>query len=1113
MAHNNNSNGNQKSYLEQLSFNPSLWKGWAAKYITNIRLVLLSVIAITILGIYSFITLPTRLNPEIKIPIVSVVTALPGAGPQDVESLLTIPIEDELAGVEGLTNMTSTSRENVSAIVLEFASTVDGDKAREDVQTIVDTVNDLPEDAEDPNVQLFDFEDQPIWTFALSVDGNLPSLMSFAQHLDDRLEGLGKVDRVETSGFEQSEIQVVVRPEKMQEYDLSVPQLAQAVRTATSSFPAGTVDTSGSSFSLAIDPSAESIAQIRNIRLTVDTNVLRLGDIAEVSERPLLNQTKSYLASPDIAPVRAVTFFVYKTSSADIADAGTDVKKMVEEELKAYPQFKLISIENTSELITEQFAELVEDFRDSILLVFIMLLIFLGFRQALIACFAIPLTFLASFFAMQLFNLSINFLTLFSLLLSLGVLVDDAIVIVQAMTEYYRSKKFTSQETGILVWRDFLIPVISSNITTVWAFVPLLLASGIIGEFIKSIPIVVTSTIISSTAIALLVTLPIMIFVLNPKVPGRVKILMNTLFILALVGAGIFLIPRSPLLPVAVIAFVALLLVIRLVSGVLAERVRGWVKGKPRLANLYNKTSHGFSNGFVDMTKVSAHYKKVLNKVVHTRRWRRVVIITVVIFSLFSYALLPAGFIVNEFFPAEDQTNLYVNIELPSGTNTETVDVQTQKLMEEMRKLPEVLYVTGENGRSYNVESGGGGGNQNTALITLKLKEMEDRKRTSMQLAVDLRRQYDQYLEADVKVTELSSGPPAGSALQIKLLGEDLNQLDGYAEQIIGFLEKTEGVVNPDKSLKPGTSKIVFVPDYDKLAAEEVTVDTLGGQLRAFASGVTLDTLKVEGEEKDIVFRMATDSQSPAALTNLQIRAGESTIPLTALGRLELETNPTVINRENQRRTISVSAGVAQGYTAPAINPKLEEFADSLNLPNGYNWQTGGINEENTKSVQSILMAMILAFTLIFATLVIEFGSFRQAIIVLLVIPLAVSGVFIMFALTGTPLSFPALIGVLALFGVVIKNSIMVVEKINQNQEEGMSFDNSLVDAAASRLEPIFLTSIITIIGLVPITLSDPLWRGLGGAVIAGLMFSGSIMLFFIPVVYYMWFNPKDQKS
>jgi multidrug efflux pump subunit AcrB len=156
---------------------------------------------------------------------------------------------------------------------------------------------------------------------------------------------------------------------------------------------------------------------------------------------------------------------------------------------------------------------------------------------------------------------------------------------------------------------------------------------------------------------------------------------------------------------------------------------------------------------------------------------------------------------------------------------------------------------------------------------------------------------------------------------------------------------------------------------------------------------------------------------------------------------------------------------------------------------------------------------MILAFTLIFGTLVIEFGSFRQAIIVLLVIPLAVSGVFIVFALTGTPLSFPALIGILALFGIVIKNSIMVVEKINQNMEEGLSFDNSLIDAAASRLEPIFLTSIITIIGLIPITLSDPLWRGLGGAVISGLLFSGSIMLFFIPVVYYMWFKPAVEKN
>jgi multidrug efflux pump subunit AcrB len=195
------------------------------------------------------------------------------------------------------------------------------------------------------------------------------------------------------------------------------------------------------------------------------------------------------------------------------------------------------------------------------------------------------------------------------------------------------------------------------------------------------------------------------------------------------------------------------------------------------------------------------------------------------------------------------------------------------------------------------------------------------------------------------------------------------------------------------------------------------------------------------------------------------------------------------------------------------LNKNLEKYADSLQLPSGYGWATGGANEENQKSVQSILNAMVLSFLLIIITMVLQFKSFRRAIIVMLVIPLSISGVFIIFAMAQIPLSFPALIGILALFGIVVKNSILIVDKILINQESGMDFSESVADAAASRLEPIALTSVCTIAGLIPITISDPLWRGLGGAIIAGLTFSGTIMLFFIPVVYYIIFNPNKNSA
>ena len=213
--------------------------------------------------------------------------------------------------------------------------------------------------------------------------------------------------------------------------------------------------------------------------------------------------------------------------------------------------------------------------------------------------------------------------------------------------------------------------------------------------------------------------------------------------------------------------------------------------------------------------------------------------------------------------------------------------------------------------------------------------------------------------------------------------------------------------------------------------------------------------------------------------------------------------NPTQITHEDQKRTISVTAAVTKGFSVSTTNRKLEKFADSLNLPSDYSWKTGGVNEENQKSVNSILQAMILAFLLIATTMVLQFGSFRKAFITLLLIPLAISGVFYIFALTGTPLSFPTLIGILALFGIVVYQGMMIVDKINRNLRFNMKLKDAIADAGASRVEPILFGTLTTVMGLIPITLSDPLWRGLGGAIISGMLFSGIIMLLFIPVVYY----------
>ncbi len=1093
------------SYLQGLKFDSSLWNSFQAKYVTNFRLVLLLIISIFVIGLVNFFNIPRRLNPEVDIAIVVVNTVLPGATPQDIEALITIPLEDQLKSVADVDVMTSTSRDNVSTIVLQFLSTVETDEARDNVQEAVDLVNDLPEEATTPQVQALDFENAPVWTFALTSK-DLPTLMRISKNLEDVIEDLPHVGQVQISGRVNQELQILMDPVKVNEYNISPLQLSQALSAAASSYPAGSVQANGSTLSLTIDPDVSSIEDIRNIRITVKDTVVSLSDIAIIQEAPTSNQSETLYADNSQKAQPAVQFFVYKTKSSDIDEAAEETVKAVEGYLKPYEdQIKLVSISNTGEMITEQFDDLLSEFSTTVLLIFCVLLVFLGLRQALIASFTVPLTFLSAIAIANGFGQTLNFLTMFSFLIALGLLIDDTIVIVSAMTRYYGTGKLTPAETGILVWRDFIVPIWSTTITTIWSFIPLLLATGIIGEFIKPIPIIITATMVSSTAIAVLITIPLMIVFLKLNMPRRVRILLTVLSFIILGTIIYFILPKNVFMIPSLAIIITISIILYFFKDLYIQRILHLFDRNPRIQNWFNKTRIILDNGIINTQKLSLLYMRVITKVLDNTGYQRGVISFLVVFALVSYLLVPFGLVKNEFFPSTDEDTLYLSVSLAQGTSIQETKVEAKRLLNEIRIIDHVERIVSETGYQFDAnferES-----KTNSFLYTLNVGDAKDRDVTSFEIADNLREKLKDYDRGELQVIELSGGPPAGADIQIKLLGDDLGTLDSYSNKIIEYLESQPGISNVSKSLESGTSKIVFVPDASKLADAGITRDTLALWLRTYANGFTLDSVRFE-EKRDVIFRLTSGNINPEDLSQLYIASPNGNVPLLSLGSLKLENNPTLISREDSYRTISVSGSIEEGYNVTEINAGLEKYADSLNLPQGYSWKTGGVNEENQNSINSIIQAMGLSFLLILATMIIEFGSYRQAAIVMLTIPLAISGVFYVFGLTGTPLSFPALIGILALFGIVVTNAIVVMEKINENLRHGIELKKAIIDASGSRLEPVLLTSITTIFGLLPITLSDPLWRGLGGAIIAGLFFSGVIKLFFVPVVYYMWYK------
>lgn len=1105
---------NQLSYLERLTFDPKLLTGFVSSYISNIRFVILLTLVIAIMGMVSYFNLPQRLNPEIHIPIVTVVTALPGAGPDDVEKLVTIPLEDKLRGLSGLDTISSVSQENVSVITMQFYNSVTPEKARSDSKDAVDTVTTLPSDALDPQVNALDFENEPVWQFALTSKNDPISLFSYSKKLEDEIKDLPDVDKVSVRGRETQVIAIDVIPEKVAEYNINPLALSQALKVAVSSYPAGTIETPKNAYSLTIDPAASSIEDIRALRIDVDGASVRLGDIADVTERSAANQTSSYLATSNEVSKRSVTFSVYKRSTSDIVKTADAVRAVVEKSIASSgDRYALTSILNTGDLIRDQFVDLLGEFRSTVLLVFATLFIFLGLRQATISAVTVPLTFLSAFVLMRMFGMSVNFLSLFAFLLSLGLLIDDTIVVVSAMTAYYKTGKFTPKQTGLLVWRDTIVPIWSTTITTIWSFVPLLLSTGIIGEFIKPIPVVVTVTMISSTAIAVLITLPIMIILLKPNIARRVVVLAKILGGIGIAWLLISIIKGNPFFAIIIVLYAFVGYVYWNVKPVLLQRIRT-ISRIPVVVTIHALLTKYASHGLIDVTGFAKRYERFITRILNSPSARKRVIFIIVVYSIVSFLLLPLGLVKNEFFPKSDGDVVYVNMELPSGTTLSENTQKTTDLLERFRKVKGSEFVVADVGTSKSSMIRTSSDQMNTTLFTFHLPAKSKRTISSMTIADELRAISKTYSGVKLSVLEESSGPPAGADLQLKLSGDDLTQLNALTDTIAAYLKKQQGIVNVEKSIKSGTSAIIFVPDANALAQHGIKYDSLGFWLRTAASGFTLDSVSFDAnttEKTDVVFSFGRLKQSPETISRLMVPTAKGSVPLSALGHFEAKANPTLITREEGKRTMSVSAGVIGGYSVSDLNTKLLEFSKTIQLPEGYAWKTGGVNQENEKSVQSILQAMVVAFLLILVTMVIQFQSYRQAIIVLLVIPLAVSSVFIVFALTGTPLSFPALIGVLSLFGIVVTNSMFIVDKININIREGMPFVRAIADAGGSRMEPIILTKLCTVFGLLPITIADPLWRGLGGAIISGILLASTIMLLFIPVVYYTWMNPDKE--
>jgi len=976
------------------------------------------------------------------------------------------------------------------------------------------------------------------------------TLRKYADLIKDDLSNLTGVSKISIDGGDIAEVEIAYYPEKLASYGLTVGQANSIIAANNVRIPVGHLDISNYRYAIRVDSRFKSVKDIRNFTLvSMNGQMIRLRDVANVFERARNTDIINKFSSQGGSLNNSITISVVKKTGSSIIDIIDDGKLKIEKlQFSALP--KDLDIESTLDLskkIRDDINGLIMSGLETLLLVVFILLIFVGVKESLIASLIIPLVFAATFGIMFIIGMTINFLSLFALILSLGMLVDNAIVVLQASKQYIRTGKFTPEEALLLVFKDFKYILLTTTLTTVWAFIPLVFASGIMGLFIRSIPITVSATLLASLVVAFVVNHPLSVFLERWLFTrNQYKTL---LFIISFVD--VFFLFKSFLggfnfinfIIFLVLFFIVLFLFIYYKNGfskVLKENEKTLIlelayddKVKERILNKYlneeknNSLRHKLFTGIVKLDYITYLYEGFLSRILNNKFLSILVIVFTLLAFVFSLFLPMFGVLKTELLPPSDSVYMYVNVEVSNGALLATTYDVSEKVANILRKIKEIKnfsLTVGSNGVQKGNLKSISTNNTNKAQFALILYDYGDRPinenigrtKKSYEIANLIRNEVDSIKEGKVTVTEASNGPPSGADFEARIVGPDLLKLEELANSYKNVVSEFDGTINESISIQNNPGEFVVHLDYDKLALHGIAAGQVGQALRVAINGAKVTTLYKES--KDDVDIMANfkgfDKKSMSDVENIPLQNGRGQIFLLKdVASVSLDSSFEAISHLDQDRIAVIYAAVEQPKLPSEILDEFKSYVEKHPLPNDYKFIYGGVNKETQNSILSILQAMVISFLLIVLTLIIEFNSIKKTFIVLVTIPLATTGVFFGIWAIGLNLSFPVLIGLLSLFGIVVNNAITLVDKIGINFNFGLSFFDSILDAAKSRLEAIFLTSVATIMGVLPLVFYSETWMGLSLTLIFGLLSSTFLTLVLVPVLYKLLLEGDAKKE
>jgi len=1024
-------------------------------FISRFRVTLLVIIFVLTAGLYSYFSIARETEPTVDIPMATVMTVWPGASSVDIEKLVTNKIETEIKSLDNVKKYTSSSLAGVSAITVEFD--VESDK-QANIQKLRDKIDDAKRSLpgtlpDDPTVSEVSLSDVAVVNISLSGDFSWSELKRFAEILEDEFSGMSNVKDVNLLGAPEDEIHVALDPSKLKALDLSVNEVLQAIRAGHQDMPLGTMEIDGQSVEITARAEYETPQDIAAVPILIRNNaVLTVSDIGEVRREFENFEVETYFQNEErVAPSVSIEI----TKSAETGNVLIMVANIIDrmEVLKiqeVIPRSLNTAVTyNRADEIRESLDTLLRSGGQTVLLIMLIMFVFVGWRESLLASIVIPLSMLIAVMVMQSSGGTFNGISLFALVLGLGLLVDNAIVIVEGMSSAVNEKGMTPEEAAEHTLKTFRWPLIAGTTTTVCAFLPMIFfITGIMGDYISVIPNTVSAILISALFIAL--------------------------WILPSVGVQ-------------------------------------FLKAFPPKKHIKRK----------GLVLVQEWYVRSMKKILAKNKYIFGSLGLAFVAFFFSLGLVATNQVPVEVFPASDMPFFTADFEFPIGTDLSETRSLIEPIAEQLRpflgeqedgdKWIDSFVFTAGKSQDFNKRGGASLSESHILGLSVYLTNKEFRDRKSYEIFPLVRNAVMGIVPKHVEgnFSELQNGPATGeTALAIRLIGPSYEHLEELSQQLQVDIKKLEGPINVRDDSAERTFQVTWTFDRDTLARFGLAPAAIMETLRTAVNGTTVVKITEGAEEVDVVARINwksdrswDDPDSLDVLNQIEVKAPRGNfVSLEQIAHPKLASEVSLLRHRDGLRTLTVLADMKKGIPVSVLQKDIDVAILQLDRLPGETVEMGGDSEEGNRLMGEMGLSMSVAVLLILVVLVTQFNSYWQSFTTLIIVPLSLTGVFVGFWLHGLTISFPTMIGIVSLAGIIVNDAIVLIDHINQNlRKHKLPWREAYIAAGKSRLQPIFLTSITTVVGLLPLSLSDEMWAGLGFAIIYGMSLSTVLTLLLVP--------------